>query len=284
MHNHEHVQDHDIKKEVKSLLSVSLSGSAATVIQIGSLMWMRTIMNYQYYHGGTFRSTFTTLYKEGGIRRLYKGFGVSLLYVPMCRFGDIMTNIGTIQYMNNDERTKNWSLSTKTFCGTLLAGIWRISILPIDTLKITLQVDGNKGMQTLKNKISTYGLASLYRGSGATFVACVSRDYPWFATYNYLNLYFDTNHKDLSKSQTIMKNAFTGLTASMVTDMTTNSLQVVKTIRQTQTEKIGYGEVVRSIVKKDGISGLFGRGLKTRLMSNGIQGMMFSVIWKFLIQ
>ena len=33
-------------------------------------------------------------------------------------------------------------------------------------------------------------------------------------------------------------------------------------------------------VAKDGVVGLFGRGLTTKLISNGIQGAMFSVLWK----
>jgi hypothetical protein len=27
--------------------------------------------------------------------------------------------------------------------------------------------------------------------------------------------------------------------------------------------------------------GLFGRGLKTRIIANGMQGIMFSVLWKY---
>ena len=34
------------------------------------------------------------------------------------------------------------------------------------------------------------------------------------------------------------------------------------------------------ILKKDGVVGLFGRGLPIRLFTNGIQGVMFSVLWK----
>jgi hypothetical protein len=33
---------------------------------------------------------------------------------------------------------------------------------------------------------------------------------------------------------------------------------------------------------KDGIAGVFGRGLKTRLVANGLQGVMFSVMWKYI--
>lgn len=252
------------------------------MIQVGSLMWMRTIMNYQYCHGGTFKSTFNTLYKEGGVPRLYKGFGIALLYVPMCRFGDILANVGAIRYMDTNEKTKDLSLSTKTFCGNLIAGVWRISISPIDMIKNTMQVNGYKGMGVIRNKIKINGLGSLYHGSSATFTTCVFSDFPWFIVYNHLNQYFDIHHKDLSRSQTIIKNAFTGLCASMITDVLTNSLHVIKINRQAHTECIGYRVIVKQVIKKDGYGGLFCRGLKTRLVSNGIQSMMFSVLWKLI--
>jgi hypothetical protein len=34
-------------------------------------------------------------------------------------------------------------------------------------------------------------------------------------------------------------------------------------------------------VAKDGLQGLFLRGLKTKLMTNGIQGVIFSVGWRY---
>lgn len=36
------------------------------------------------------------------------------------------------------------------------------------------------------------------------------------------------------------------------------------------------------IVDADGLAGLFGRGLRTRIIANGFQGLTFSVIWKAL--
>jgi len=34
------------------------------------------------------------------------------------------------------------------------------------------------------------------------------------------------------------------------------------------------------VLEKDGMFGLFGRGLKTRILTNGLQGLLFSVLWK----
>lgn len=282
-HNSKNIfQSFELKTEAKNILSLGAAGSAATVIQVSTFMWLRTVMHYQYYHGGTFRTSFDTLYKEGGIRRLHKGLGIALLYVPACRFGDIVANMGTVRYMDINKDTSDMSLSSKTFCGTLVAGTWRVAISPIDMLKNSLQVNGHQAVSTLRNKIKSHGAKVLYNGSGATFVTCVSRDYPWFITYNYLNRYFDTHHKDLTKTQTVMKNAFVGLAACTITDTVTNGFQIVKTVRQVHTDKISYRDTIDMIIKKDGIRGLLCRGLGTRIIGNGIQGMTFSVLWKLI--
>ena len=70
-----------------------------------------------------------------------------------------------------------------------------------------------------------------------------------------------------------------GFTASVVSDSITNSVRVVKTIRQTYHRPIGYREAAQLVVRKEGVVGLLGRGLKTRLLANGVQGLLFSVLW-----
>lgn len=52
-----------------------IPGAAAMGLQVCSLMWMRTIMNYQYRHGTTTREAARTLYAQGGIARFYRGIG-----------------------------------------------------------------------------------------------------------------------------------------------------------------------------------------------------------------
>ena len=50
-----------------------IPGLIAMFVQVLALMWMRTLVNYQYSKGGTFFSAFSTLYAEGGISRFYAG-------------------------------------------------------------------------------------------------------------------------------------------------------------------------------------------------------------------
>ena len=66
------------KKAIKRATGGGIAGSLAMFIQVGSLMWMRTTMNYQYRYGTTTTHAIKTLYAEGGIRRFYRGVGPAL--------------------------------------------------------------------------------------------------------------------------------------------------------------------------------------------------------------
>ena len=72
-----------------------------------------------------------------------------------------------------------------------------------------------------------------------------------------------------------------GFGASAVSDVCSNSIRVLKVYKQTNANtQLTYIECAQEIIAKDGVVGLFGRGLSTKLISNGIQGAMFSVLWK----
>lgn len=53
-----------LKKTLQKALNSGLSGGTAMAIQVTSLMWMRTIMNYQYRNGSSLKTAIFTLYKE----------------------------------------------------------------------------------------------------------------------------------------------------------------------------------------------------------------------------
>jgi hypothetical protein len=39
-------------------------------------------------------------------------------------------------------------------------------------------------------------------------------------------------------------------------------------------------DAAKEVIEKEGWRGLFGRGLITRYVANGLQGILFSVLWK----
>ena len=84
-----------------------IAGSAAMICQVGSLMWLRTIMNYQYRYGINTSDAIKKLYKEGGIRRFYRGVGPALIQGPLSRFGDTAANIGVLTFLNSNDYSKD---------------------------------------------------------------------------------------------------------------------------------------------------------------------------------
>merc|ERR1712043_1537 len=111
--------------------------------------------------------------------------------------------------------------------------------------------------------------------AGATMVG----HYPWFFTFNTLQGYIPMPEKDETLKK-LGRNAVIGFSSSFVSDCTSNSIRVVKTTKQTSQTPISYPEAVKMIVAKDGVQGLFLRGLGTRIIANGCQGMLFTVLWK----
>lgn len=160
---------------------------------------------------------------------------------------------------------------------SITAGLFRIGLVPVDTLKTILQVEGKNALNILSNKYSQGGIRVFFHGALASAGATTVGHYPWFFTYNYLNASLPQYTERRDK---LLRQAFIGFTSSIVSDTISNSLRVVKTTKQTSAEVMNYKQTVQNIIAKDGVIGLFGRGLKIRIITNGISGLLFSVMWK----
>ena len=157
---------------------ILIAGAAAAVVQVCSLMWLRTSMNYQYRYGkfvnpigcgfhcknnncccsywyslftlnlhpgGTLSSSLKELYSEGGIPRLYQGLPFALVQGPLTRFGDTAANVGVLALLETIPETASLPLPLKTAAGSVTAGLWRIFLMPIDSSKTAMQVEGAEG-------------------------------------------------------------------------------------------------------------------------------------------
>lgn len=60
------------------------------------------------------------------------------------------------------------------------------------------------------------------------------------------------------------------------------SPQLLLTVPPVLTETC-TAEAARLVILQDGVLGLFGRGLKTRIIANGLQGILFSILWKLFL-
>ena len=273
-----------LKKSMDNAFRGGISGGIAMAINICTLMPLRTAVNYQYRYGATATQSFHKLYRDGGILRFYRGFGFAIIQGPWSRFGDTFANSGTMALLNSTESTEDLNVGTKTLLASSVASLFRIISTPIDTCKTTLQVEGKSGLIKIGQKFKNSGgfpkgVPILWYGAIGSASATFVGHYPWFFTYNYLQ---ERIPEQKSLIGNLSKNAFIGFSASVISDTCSNSIRVLKTYRQTHPEIISYTSSIKEIISTDGVISLFGRGLKTKIISNGIQGSLFTVLWKYI--
>lgn len=256
----------------KKAVSGGIAGAAAQSMYVFTLMWMRTIMNYQYRYGGTFKEVTTKLYAEGGVPRFYRGLAPSLFQATISRFFDTAANDGAMAALEGT----TLPTAAKTGVASGCAAFCRVMIMPIDAWKTTKQVEGKEGLQKLIQKAKKHSLA-LWSGSLAAMSATYVGHYPWFYTNNQLQVSMPQFNFTGGK---YCRDAVIGFCSAAVSDTCSNSLRVLKTTRQTSMEPISYMESAKQIIAQEGYAGLFGRGLTTRIMTNGLQGALFTVGWK----
>ena len=307
-----------LQKASSKALGGGKAGASAAVVQVLSLMWLRTSMNRQYRYGGDLSSSLKALWDEGGIPRLYQGLPFALIQGPLTRFGDTAANVGVLTLLETIPETQALPLPAKTAVGSVVAGIWRILLMPIDASKTAMQVEGSAGLGTLYKIAREEGPGILYQGAVAQAAATAVGHFPWYLTYNFLNdhlpttVAMSTESKETILLLSLARSAFLGLCSSCVSDVCSNSLRVIKTTKQTarlgnndssdgtttatatatatttitdtNAQDLSYTEIVKNIIAQDGLQGLFGRGLQTRLLTNAIQGAVFSVLWRYFQQ
>jgi hypothetical protein len=262
-------------------LGGGIGGAIAGVVQVFCLMWLRTVMNYQCRYGTTFSQAFNVLYKEGGIARFYQGLIFALIQAPLSRFVSTAANDGVQALLSSFESTQSWGVGRSTIIASLFVGVWRMVLMPIDTCKVVLQVDGHEGFRSLLRRVKNGKFSILYQGAVANAVSSILGHYPWFYVYNVLS-----KNKDLLEifPSQLLRNGMVGLAASIVSDTVVNSIRVVKTTKQSMGSKheLSYIETIRMVLAADGWKGLFGRGLRTRIFANALQSALFTIIWRGL--
>jgi hypothetical protein len=268
-----------LKKAARRAGEGGLAGAAAMAINVCSLMWIRTAINYQYRYGTSTTEAFKKLYGEGGIPRFYRGLLPALVQGPLSRFGDTAANTGVLAAMDAFESTEKLPVAVKTIAASLGAGLFRIALMPVDTFKTTMQVEGKDGVKKLMAKFRASGPSAFFQGALASAAATFVGHYPWFFVYNYLSAHLPKYDDTLMK---LGRSALIGFVSSACSDTVSNSIRVIKVYKQANTEAISYPVALKRVIAEDGIMGLMGRGLKTKIIANGLQGLMFSVLWKYI--
>jgi len=264
-----------LNKAAASAMRGGTAGACAMGANVACLMWMRTTVNYQYRNGTSFPVALRTLYADGGIPRFYRGVAPALIQGPMSRFGDTAANTGVLTLLDSMDATKDMSVGIKTVAASTAAALFRIFLMPVDTVKTTMQVTGK--FSNVIDKVKVGGVPALYQGSIAAASATFVGHYPWFATYNFLGAKIPKQDTQLGE---LGRRALMGFCASAISDTCSNSIRVVKVYKQSHPENLSYPQVVKNVIEESGIRGLMFRGLETKILANGMQGILFSILWK----
>ena len=110
-----------LRKALTQAFRGGVPGFAAAIVQIVTLMWLRTLMNYQIKTGKSMTNAFRDLYAQGGISRFYKGLVPALALVPLSRFGDTAANAGVLTVLKG----VTFPIAFQTATASGAAAAWR---------------------------------------------------------------------------------------------------------------------------------------------------------------
>lgn len=110
-------------------LGGGIPGALAGIVQVFTLMWLRTIMSYQCRYGTTFSQALGTLMREGGIRRLYRGLSFALIQAPLARFVSTAANDGVDALLSGFSWARNWGPGRTTVVASIFVGFFRIVLM-----------------------------------------------------------------------------------------------------------------------------------------------------------
>ena len=256
------------------------AGAAAMAVSVVTLMPLRTLVNVQLRRGGGLVAQARALLAAGGVPRLYAGLGAALLMAPASRFCDLASNAGALALLGSLESTRSLPLAVQTVAASLTAAACRVALAPLDAAKTVRQVDGAAGAVALRARLAASGPRALFAGGGAMAANTLVAHYTFFAAYNTLRARFSGDDAALALLPRTARNAAIGFACSIFSDTASNAVRVVKTVRQTT--GMPYGAAIASVVQVDGAAGLLLRGLRTRIVTNGIQGVVFGILWRAL--
>lgn len=76
-------------------------------------------------------------------------------------------------------------------------------------------------------------MGTFYQGGVASSISSVASHYPWYVTNNYMDRYFKKYKYSEEPEKALFRAAGIGGASQLVSDMVSNWIKVVKTVKQT---------------------------------------------------
>lgn len=225
--------------------------TGASFLQSIMLFWIKPIIKNQHVYGGSMTHTFKSLLNSKDRFRLYRG------YIPYVLKSSIGKTSDIVIYKSLCNTENDFS----PMIAGVLSSTVKVSIMPLDTISNIYQVHGKNGYKYING--------NLYRGTFAYGAIQGINSSCWLFSYSQLKTHSLFKNENLN-------HIYCGFFSSLITDIIVNPFRVIKTNKQVNSNNISYIDIVKSL------QGSFYRGLKTRLLLNGINGSLFVLFWKNL--
>ena len=117
-------------------------------------------------------------------------------------------------------------------------------------MKTVLQVDSINGFRSLLRKVRGGDFGVLWSGSWAVGLASVMGHFPWFFTFRKMEAW------NWLENRKLLRRCVIGFCSSLISDIVTNGIKVVKTTKQAISAKhrCSYRDVVNVILGVDDYS------------------------------
>lgn len=255
--------------EKNKILYSCAAGFTAGTIQMSSLYWLKTPIKYQYVYNTGIHETFKILLNNKDKYRIFRGIIPSVLKVSLGKVGEA----GFMTYFKPENNQKD--ILKNTVISSACISLWKVSLMPFDTLGNSYQVNGKDTLEIVKNKIKVNGLKTLYDGTTVYGAITLINCSIWLYIYNNLNLKLDYEmNKDL-------RNGIIGFSATIISDLVINPLRIVKTYKQSSKEAISYKEICKKVFSSMKISDFY-RGIKVKMVFNCFNSSLYIILWKRL--
>jgi solute carrier family 25 carnitine/acylcarnitine transporter 20/29 len=277
------------ESSLKSFISGGVGGACAVLVG-HPLDLVKVRMQTGGASSNSVFGMLSTTMRTEGIRGLYRGVSAPLTAVtPMVAVSFWSYDMGqrVMKYygqygMNEEEKAAPYTLSMGEICvAGAFSSIPTTAIMaPSERIKCLLQVQANevgKGgkakysgmMDCAKNLLKEGGLASLYKGTGATLLRDVPGAVPYFGTYELTKREImkiqgiDPTNGQLSLTAVLFGGGFAGMACWGVGI----PVDVLKSRLQTAPEGKynGIHDVYKTLIKEEGYAGLF-KGMRPALI------------------
>lgn len=231
------------------------------------------------------------IFRNEGIRGLYKGFGISVL-------GGLPTQffyISTLEYIRSNLPISSIHPMSGFIAGASASLVSTVIGTPMDIITQRLMVqDGDMkknqyqykgGFNAAYTIIKTEGMKGLYRGYGATLLTNASGSAVWWGIYasakNLASSLLSTYDLHVSPVKEQAVHTSCGVFAGIMSAILTNPLDVAKTRLQVlkNEKKLNVFGVLKELYKEEGIKS-FSRGLQARIYHMFIFSLIMSTVYE----